>query len=204
MKRVTVVAAAAVIFAALLTVTLASAQDNSRKAPAGPAEKKVKTLVPKESPDPLPTPGPTPWPTPSYDKSTHTLWDSTELQTQIGTKNKDKKKLVMQVWCEYSHDSPTTYSWQVRYTIRAENKDLTGPGWHTVGDLYGFDYNLTYKVGSGAPVNKSGSIDLNGDSRIDGGLVAFGSNAPAVPTFTTNHFTGKRGGGSSGINLDWP
>lgn len=194
MKRVTAVAAA-VILAALAAVNLASAQGRFGQAPAGAAEKKIKTVEPKVSPDPSPTP--------AYDPSPRIAWDSGELQTQIGSKNKDKKKLVMRVWCEYRQDGPTTYSWQVKYLVKAENKNLVGPGWHEVGDLYALDYNLTYKIGGGAAVTKSGSVALSGYSNKDG-VVAHGSNAPAKPTFTTNHFTGKRGGGSSGINLNWP
>jgi hypothetical protein len=190
MKRVTAVAAA-VILAALAAVNLASAQGGLGKAPAGAAEKKIKTV------------GPNPSPTPSYDPSPRVAWDSGELQTQIGSKNKDKKKLVMRVWCEYRQDGPTTYSWQVKYLLKAENKNLVGPGWHEVKDLHALDYDLTYKIGGGAPVTKSGTISLQGNSNKDG-VVAYGSNAPAKPTFTTNNFTGKRGGGSSGINLNWP
>lgn len=194
MKRVTAVAAAAVL-AAFAAVNLASAQGKFGKPSGGAAEKKIKTKELKETPDPSPTP--------AFDPTPRIAWDSGELQTQIGSKNKDKKKLVMRVWCEYRQDGPTTYAWQVKYLLKAENKNLVGPNWHEVNDLYGLDYHVTYKIGGGAPVTSSGSIDLNGHS-IKDGVVAHGSNASAKPTFTAHSFTGKRGGGSSGINRTWP
>jgi hypothetical protein len=136
---------------------------------------------------------------PSYDMSTHTAWHSGELQKQQG-----KKKIIMSVWCDYGHDGPSTYWWQVKYNLRAEDKNGAGSGWHEVVDLYALTYNFTYKIGSGSPTTKNGNIDLSGRSRVNWEVIDYGDHASAVPTFITNTFTGKRGGGSSGIDLDWP
>ncbi|HEX8687050.1 MAG TPA: hypothetical protein VF736_08065 [Pyrinomonadaceae bacterium] len=190
MKRI-VAFTVAVLLTALVAVN-ASAQDGGKVSKAKKLEaEKIKGELFKEAPIP-------------YDTSTHTAWASGELQKEIGSKNKDKKKIVMYVWCEYGHDSPSTYWWQVKYSLRAENKDTVGSGWHEVGDLYALTYNLAYKIGGGSPTTKSGNIGLSGKSRVDWEVIVSGDHAPAVPTFTTNSFTGKRGGGSSGIDLDWP
>ena len=190
MKRIVAVTVAALLTA--LVAVNASAQDGGKVTNVKKAEsQKIKGELLKETPMP-------------YDTSTHTAWASGELQKEIGSKNKDKKKIVMYVWCEYGHDSPSTYWWIVKYSLKAENKDIAGPGWHEVGDLYALAYNLVYKIGGGSPITKSGYISLSGRSKVEWETIVSGEHAPAVPTFTTNSFTGKRGGGSSGIDLDWP
>jgi hypothetical protein len=206
MKRITAIAMA-VLLTAFVTVNLASAQKRGGQTAATQADPKrpgkVLTEPPNENPDPKKIGGVltgTPF---SFDTSTHIAWDSGELQKQIGSKNKDKKKIVMRVWCEYAHVSPVNYWWQVNYTLKAENKDLTGPGWHEVNDLYAMSYSLTYNTVGNTPITLNGSKSLSGQSNVDG-QIATGYTTIVLPTFTTNSFTGKRGGGSSGIDLDWP
>lgn len=126
----------------------------------------------------------------SFDSSTHTLWDSGELQKEIGSKNKDKKKIVMRVWCEYKRLSPVTYSWQILYSLKAENKNLTGSGWHEVGDLYGITYDVIYTLGGNAPKAENGFKSHNGGGTAMG-QIASGTSSLALPNFTTNRFTGN-------------
>jgi hypothetical protein len=73
-----------------------------------------------------------------------------------------------------------------------------------VSDLYALTHYLTYKIGGGSPTMKSGNISLSGRSRVDWEIIVYGDHASAVPTFTINSFTGKRGGGSSRFDLEWP
>jgi hypothetical protein len=148
---------------------------------------------------PLPGGGTTP-----IDHATHTLWDSGELQQQIGSKNKDKKKIVMRVWCEYFQDTATSYSWSVQCSLKAENKKLIGPGWELVNKLASVSYNFIYKLGSAAPVTKASTITFNNRSdttaQLIGGSV---SSAALLPQFLTRQVTGVRSGGPSGISLTW-
>lgn len=190
MNRITTTAVA-VLLTALVAFSTASAQSGGKSSGVKKLEKRIDAEALKQQPLP-------------YDTSKHTAWASGELQKEIGSKNKDKKKLIMRVWCDYWHDSPSTYHWEVRYSLRAENKKLVGPDWAEVADLYGMVYNLTYKIGNGSPKTESGYIKLSGRSNVDSELIVFGDQVSDVPVFTTNSFTGQRGGGSSGIDLDWP
>jgi hypothetical protein len=196
MKRITAIAAA-FLFAACLAINLATAQKG------GKTIQEKKQIGKKYEVELVPSPTPTP-PNNPYDASMHTGWDSGLLQKEIGSKNKDKKKLVMKVWYEYGHDSQTTYWWQVKYSLKAENKDLMGPGWHGVGDLYAMYYHMVYKLGNGQPITKTASIPLNGQTEVQWNIIDSGSHSPYLPNFSSNNFTGKRGGGSSGIDLAWP
>lgn len=110
MKRITAIAIA-VLVTTLLANNFASAQP-------GVPRTQGKIAVPYPGPGPKPGPGPI-----SFDQSTHIAWDSGELQKQTGSKNKDKIKIVMRVWCEYRHDSPTTYTWAVKYSLKAVDKN---------------------------------------------------------------------------------
>ncbi len=157
----------------------------------------------RPGPNPGPKPGPKPGPI-SFDQSTHIAWDTGELQKQIGSKNKDKIKIVMRVWCEYRHDSPTTYLWAVKYNLKAVDKNLIGPSWHEVEKLSALSYSFTYNIGSAAPVPVSGEKKLDGAASVNSETIASGSKASAPPTFTANKYTGSRYGGIKGLELTWP
>ena len=140
----------------------------------------------------------------SFDTSHHVGWTSGELQAQIGSKNKDKKKLVMEIWYEFFHDTASSFQWSVQYRIKAQDKDLIGSGWHTVNKLASLSFNFKYTQGGGAAVPKTGSISLTGESDKAG--VLFGGTAGGtaqLPVFQIKHATGDRFGGSSGIQIAW-
>jgi hypothetical protein len=138
----------------------------------------------------------------TFDSSVHVQWTSGELQAQIGSKNKDKKKLVMEIWYELFHDTASTYQWSVRYRIKAQDKDLVGSGWHTVNKLASLSFNFKYKQGSAAAVTKTGTLSLNGQSDTSGLLFSGSSGGTALlPVFQTKHATGERFGGASGIQV---
>ncbi len=129
---------------------------------------------------------------------------SGELQAQIGSKPKDKKKLVMDVWYEFFHDSPTHYQWSVRYRIRAEDKDLIGGGWHPVNKLALISYNFKYTQTGAAPVTATASINLSGQTDTSGLLIGGqAGNTAALPVFVIKHVKGERFGGPSGIAINW-
>jgi hypothetical protein len=161
------------------------------------AKAKIATAKTVSAAKPGPNPG-------SFDSSPHVGWTSGELQAQIGSKNKDKKKLVMEIWYEFFHDAASTHLWSVKYHIKAQDKDLIGSGWHTVNKLASLSFNFKYKQGSAAPVTQTGSLTLTGQS--DTSDVLFSGNAGStalLPVFQTKHATGDRFGGNNGIQIAW-
>ena len=132
-------------------------------------------------------------------------WDSTELQSEIGSKNKDKKKLVMRVWYRYIYVAlDKTFEWAVHYNIKAENKNLVGPGWHTVNELATIYYHFTYTAG--VFMTKTDTVNLHGMADVTSKLISGTSMGPPdmLPFFHSMHITGDRSGGSSGIQIAWP
>lgn len=130
-------------------------------------------------------------------------WQSGELQAQIGTKNKDKKKLVMDIWYEYFHDTATTYQWSVQYRLKAEDKKLAGSGWNAVNQLASLTYNFKYKQGSAAAVTKAATLSLNGQADTSGVLFGGAAGITNLPVFSIKTATGTRFGGPSGIQIVW-
>ncbi len=134
-----------------------------------------------------------------------TGWDSTELQTQIGDRNRDKKKLVMRYWYAYGPHTGGGYEWYVVYSLRAEDHNTIGSGWHSVSELYSFNYSFTYTQGN-APITKSGTKSLDHASAQDS-VVLYSEIVPSaslLPSFVSESATGQRYGGPSGISLSWP
>ena len=137
-----------------------------------------------------------------FNSSPHTGWRSGEIQNQIGTKNKDKKKLVMDIWYEYFHDTAQTYLWSVRYRLKAEDKKLVGSGWNLVGSLVSIAYNIKYKQGTAAAVIKAATVSLSGQSDATGTLFSGTAASTAhLPNFISKTVTGVRSGGPSGISI---
>jgi len=177
-------------------VTLAAALLHSANASAQPATKTVKAApmdaIKRGPDDPPPPPPPNP--------CNQMKWDSTEIQNQIGSKNKDKKKLVMRV--EYScwKGSGNTWHWRINYLLKSEDKDLVGSGWHP-GSAPSLTYTITYKTGAQSNT-ASGTVGGAGSlSMLKGGQVTGAAN---LPVFTARNFRGVRAGGSSGIAINWP
>lgn len=136
----------------------------------------------------------------SHPSTATVVWDSGELQTQIGDKNKNKKKLVMRFWQDYLQKSNGTYDWAIRYSIRAENHNLVGSGWHTVSELYSIAFTVVVHTPQGN-ATVTNSINLIGvDSKED----AYYFNTSTLPTTVSKTVTGSRYGGSSGISITWP
>lgn len=176
--------ACAVTVAALLSSTSVTAQTAAKAAATG--------LVKRGPNDPPPPPPPNP--------CNQMKWDSTELQNQIGSKNKDKKKLVMRV--EYScwKGSGNTWHWRINYLLKSEDKDLVGSGWHP-GSSPSMSYSITYKTGAQSNT-ASGTVGGAGSlSMLKGGQVTGSAN---LPVFTARNFRGTRAGGPSGIAINWP
>jgi hypothetical protein len=130
--------------------------------------------------------------------------DERRVQAQIGSKNKDKKKLVMEIWYEFFHDTASSFQWSVQYRIKAQDKDLVGSGWHTVNKLASLSFNFKFTQGGGAAVPKAGSILLTGESHKTGLLFGGSAGSTALlPAPQIKHATGDRFGGSSGIRIAW-
>lgn len=128
-------------------------------------------------------------------------WGSGEIQQQIGSKNKDKKKLVFQVWFECFRIGPNEYRWQARYVLKSEDKDLVGSGWHT-GAAPGGSYTLVYKTGT-VTHTSSGALAAHAGNGYDI-LTGVSYSLADVPVFTTRSFHATRPGGPHGIAIDWP
>jgi len=128
-------------------------------------------------------------------------WGSGEIQQQIGSKNKDKKKLVFQVWFECFRIGPNEYRWQARYVLKSEDKDLVGSGWHT-GSAPSGSYSLAYKTGQ-TPHTASGALSAHAGNGYDI-LTGVSYSLADVPVFTARSFHAVRSGGSNGITINWP
>ncbi|MDD5313181.1 MAG: hypothetical protein PHO26_09130 [Dehalococcoidia bacterium] len=131
-------------------------------------------------------------------------WDSGLLQIQGGAKN--KKKLVMQIWYEYTAPEPLPlqFWWYVKYLLRAEDKNWSGK-WKTTssGQLYNFVYSFTYNIQNTA-ITKSNTITFSNKDNITGTLFGEGHADPfKFPVFTQRHAAGQRYGGDHGITLTW-
>ncbi|HEV7509109.1 MAG TPA: hypothetical protein VGS07_29810 [Thermoanaerobaculia bacterium] len=129
-------------------------------------------------------------------------WDSGELQTQTGDKNSNKKKLVMRVYYSYAQQRNGSYDWDVQYSMKAEDHNQSGSGWHQVNQLYSFRFNAVFELPAGtATINKS--RDLTGVASPHGELLVH-YNTAALPVFKSKTATGSRSGGPSGLSITWP
>jgi hypothetical protein len=123
-------------------------------------------------------------------------WDSSELQTQI-----DKKKLIMRVYYVYLKKSNNWCQWAIVYTLRAEDKNISG--WHSVKELYSFTFNAAIDIPGWGGRTLNTSIPLGGESWIMEDLL-FNEASPSCPNFISITATGSRYGGPSGISRTWP
>ncbi len=127
-------------------------------------------------------------------------WNSNEIQQQIGSKNKDKKKLVMQVWFTCWNIGGDNWKWQLQYTLKSEDKDRVGSGWHP-GAGATMVYTAVYKTGATTHTWSSGP---GGDTSTAKSVSSQVVGLANLPVFTTRSFRGSRPGGPSGISIQWP
>jgi hypothetical protein len=127
-------------------------------------------------------------------------WDSGELQTQIGDKNSNKKKLVMRVWYGYLKVS-NGYHWEVHYSIWAENHNQLGSGWHKVNELSSFTFHGVLQIPGGPSTMIDETKDLEGENYYEGDINLGTYNTTVQPVFRSKTATGSRSGG---LSITWP
>lgn len=132
-----------------------------------------------------------------------TGWDSGELQTQIGNENGIKRKLVMKVWHTYQQKSNGSYEWFVLYSMKAEDHNQSGNGWHQVKKLSAFTFKAVVELPNGVmTINKSENlVDVSSPHER---VVLAHYNTIGLPFFKSKTATGSRFGGPSGISITWP
>ena len=129
-------------------------------------------------------------------------WDSTLLQTQVGTNNSNKAKIVMRIWFEYNTvlRNDGDYDWKVSYFVYAEDHNKYGQGWHKVKQLRSLTVDATVLL-------PSGYLILQQAPDVDG-LKYYSAEQPhhskTLPVFVSVTMTGTRWVGDSTLSLTWP
>ncbi len=132
-----------------------------------------------------------------------TGWDSGVIQVQEGSKNVDKKKLVMRIWYEYLPYSDGTYLWRVSCSTWAEDHDRFGNGWHKVKELYSIGYELQYNI-QALNYTASDYKDVKGyESYYLDLATGYALSSTQLPVFHAKTVTVTRNNGGTGLSKTW-
>jgi hypothetical protein len=133
-----------------------------------------------------------------------TGWDSGVIQVQEGSRNEDKKKLVMRVKYENLPYSDGTYLWRVTCETWAEDHNRVGSGWHRVKELYSIGYTLQYNI-QALNYTASDYKYLTGYEYYYLDLASGSAASSAkLPVFHAQTVTVTRSDGGTGLSRTWP